>query len=126
MNSSQYVPGVCNIGKAEIAQRQKMGWIGLIFTGALWAILFATRVAPVWRLALAVPAAMSATGFIQSFMHFCAGFGMMGVFNFGSELRQTETVEQKEFRAKDRRKAMIIFAYSILAGLVVAYLAYLL
>ncbi len=72
------------------------------------------------------PAAMSATGFIQGFMHFCAGFGMKGVLNFSPELYKIDTVREAEFRAKDRRKAQIIFAYSILTGLIVAALAYLL
>jgi len=125
MNPTQYIPGVCNIGEAEIARRKRIGWIGLIFTGALWAILFATA-APAWlRFVLFFPAAMSATGFIQGFSHFCAGFGMKGVFNFGTELYKTDTVAQAEYRAKDKRKAQVIFLYSILVGILVAAVAYL-
>jgi hypothetical protein len=29
---------------------------------------------------------MGATGFLQAAMHFCAGFGMRGLINFGSEI----------------------------------------
>ena len=122
---AQYVPGVCNIGEAEIAQRTRIGWIGLAVTVVLWALLLFFQ-APAWlRLILFFPAAFSAAGFIQGFSHFCAGFGMCGVFNFGTELYKTDTVAQAEFRAKDRRKAQQIFAYSVLAGLVVAAAAFL-
>lgn len=124
MNPSHYIPGVCNIGEAEIAQRKRIGWIGLAVTAVLWALL-AYFNAPAWsRLVIFFPAAMSATGFIQGFSHFCAGFGMRGVFNFGTELYKTDTVSQAEYRAKDKHKARLIFAYSILVGILVAVIAY--
>jgi len=128
MNSSSpgYVPGVCNIGEAEIRQRMRVGWIGLGVTVVLWALLIFFQ-APAWaRLILVIPAMMSATGFIQGLSHFCAGFGMKGVFNFGTELYKTETVAQAEFRAKDRRRAQFSILYSVLAGIAVALIAYLL
>jgi hypothetical protein len=44
---------------------------------------------------------LSTEGFLQTAFHFCAGFGMQGVFNFGAEVGKTETVEQAEFRQND-------------------------
>ena len=32
----QYIPGVCNIGPAEIRARQLVGWVGLATTIAVW------------------------------------------------------------------------------------------
>lgn len=124
MEQSRYIPGVCNIGEAEIAQRKRVGWIGLIVTVVLWAILWYFNVAPLWRLVLIIPASMSATGFLQGFMHFCAGFGMRGAFNFGPGLYKTETVKDAEALEKDKRKAQRIFLYSVLIGVVVAAVAY--
>jgi hypothetical protein len=57
-------------------------------------------------------------------MHFCAGFGMRGVFNFGPTVGKTDTVSQAEFRAKDRRKAQQVFFYAALIGIVVVLVAF--
>lgn len=120
----QYIPGGCNIGPAEIAARKRSGFIGLIVTGILWAVFAYFNLASLWFLLLFLPAMASATGLIQGYSHFCAGFGMKGLFNFGSKVGITDTVSQAEFRAKDRKKAQMIFAYSVLAGLAVAVIAY--
>jgi hypothetical protein len=116
----EYVPGVCNIGPAEIRKRRQGGWVGLAVTVALWAAFLVFRVPAPWRLLLFFPAAMGAVGFLQAALHFCAGFGMRGVFNFGPEVGKTDTVEQAEFRLKDRRKARRIGLYSALIGIAVA------
>lgn len=57
-------------------------------------------------------------------MHFCAYFGMRGVFNFSSDADRISTVEEAEFRASDRRKAWQIIIYSVIIGAVVAVIAY--
>lgn len=121
---AEYVPGVCNIGPAEIRRRRQSGWIGLGVTILLWGAFLVFRVPAPWRLLLLFPAMMSATGFLQAALHFCAGFGVRGVFNFGSEIGRTDTVEQAEFRLKDRRKARLISLYSVLAGIATAIAAY--
>jgi hypothetical protein len=119
-----YIPGVCNIGPAEIKQRKQSGYIGLIVTILLWAVLVALHSSAIIRVVVFFPATMSASGFIQSYKHFCAGFGMKGLFNFGATVGQTDTVAQKEFRAKDRGEALRILGYSALIGLIVALIAY--
>jgi hypothetical protein len=75
-------------------------------------------------LLLFFPASLAASGFLQASMHFCAGFGSRGLFNFGDKVGMTETVIQKEFRAKDQKKARQILGLSILIGVAVAVLAY--
>jgi hypothetical protein len=124
MEQPKYIPGVCNIGEVEIARRKRIGWTGLAVTVIVWALLDFLKVSSLWKLVLFFPASMGATGLIQGFSHFCAGFGMKGVFNFGDTLNKTDTVEQAEFRAQDKKKAQQIFAYSILAGIVVAVIAF--
>jgi hypothetical protein len=116
----EYVPGVCNIGPAEIRKRMQGGWLGLAVTVVAWAVFLIFRVPAPWRLLLFFPAAIGATGFFQAALHFCAGFGMRGVFNFGAEVGKTETVEQAEFRRKDRRKSQQISLYSVLVGAAIA------
>lgn len=117
---TQYVPGACNIGPAEIRRRRQSGWIGLAATVALWVILLALRVPAPWRLVLFLPASLGAAGFLQAALHFCAGFGTQGVFNFGPDVGKTDTVEQADFRRKDMAKARRIGLYSFLVGAAIA------
>jgi hypothetical protein len=121
--SEQYIPGVCNIGPAEISRRRTTGWIGLVITIILWAFFIFFHVSTPWRLFLFFPSAFAGSGFIQAAMHFCSGFGMKGVFNFGNELYKTTSVEEKEFKAADRRKAFQIIGYSVIIGLIVTLIA---
>ena len=121
---AQYIPGVCNIGPAEIRLRKRLGWWGLLITIVLWALFVWLQLPVVWRVILFLPVFFSATGFLQGFMHFCAGFGMRGVFNFGPAVGKTDTVSQAEFRLKDRRKAQQIFIYAMVIGIMVVLVAF--
>jgi hypothetical protein len=124
--STEYIPGVCNIGRAEVRQRKVIGWIGLAATVVAWIACVVLKVSPLWRLALFIPASTAATGFLQAAWHFCATFGVLGVSNLGPNVGRTDTVEQAEFRRQDRRTALKIIALSLVAGIAVAAAAYLL
>jgi hypothetical protein len=124
MANQEYIPGVCNIGPAEIARRRMSGWTGLAATAVLWVLFVFFDVPAPWRLTLFIPATMSATGFLQAYFHFCAGFGFTGVYNLVKPAGQTETIQQKEFRRKDRQKALQITGLSALTGALVAIVAY--
>lgn len=117
-----YEPGVCNIGPAEIAYRRRWGHLGLAVTVVLLvALLWAG--APHWtRILLALPAGASAVGYLQAYLHFCAAFGALGVFNFGAR-RDVTRVSDDQARARDRRRALQIFAASGAIGLAVGVLA---
>jgi hypothetical protein len=112
----EYVPGVCNIGPAERRARMRAGWIGLAATAALCFLLFSFQASPWWALFLFLPAAGAAVGFLQAALHFCAAFGMRGVFNFGSKVGDVTDVQGEEFRKADRVKAVRISVYSGLIG----------
>lgn len=118
-NKNQYIPGVCNIGPDEIQKRKRAGWLGLGLAVALWGFLTWVAAPAVWQLTLFVPAMISATGFLQAYMHFCAYFGFASLFNFG-DVGTTDSVSQAEFRAQDRRKAWQIIIYAALIGMAVA------
>ncbi len=121
---NRYIPGVCNIGNGEIKRRKMAGWAGLIITVLLCGLLIYSNTPPVLRLAVFIPATMSAIGFLQARFHFCAYFGMRGVYNFKYEIGVTEAVEEADFRAQDRRKAWRVIIYSVIIGIVVAVIAY--
>ncbi len=124
MKNTTYVPGVCNIGLAEINQRKRIGWIGLVVTIAVWVLFRYFQLNAAWYLVLFFPAALSAAGLIQGFSHFCAAFGMKGMFNVSEELRKMESVEQAQFRAQDKKKAIQIFVASLAIGVIVALAGY--
>jgi hypothetical protein len=121
----RYEAGVCNIGPAEIARRRMAGHLGLLATMVVFAVLVALGL-PHWtRLILIITAGASATGYIQARLHFCAGFGSRGVFNFGS-LGTVNRVEDDAARARDRRRSTEIGLASLAVGVVVAVVAVLL
>ena len=121
----EYQPGVCNIGPAEIARRRRAGHVGAIAAAALFAVLVAVDAPAILRLAIALPAAGSASGYLQARRRFCAGFGQMGVFNF-EDVGTTEQVVDDAARAADRRKARQISLASGAIGLAVGIAAALL
>ena len=111
-----YAPGVCNIGPAEIAMRRRGGHLGLVATAGLLAGLLAARAPRAVRMVVALPAAASASGYLQARSRFCAGFGSRGVFNFG-ELGHVLPVADEDARARDRAKARRIGLASLAIGL---------
>ena len=123
--SSEYRPGVCNIGPAEIARRRMAGHVGLIATLALLAVLIVIDAPPVTRLLLVLPAAASASGYLQAWLKFCAGFGSRGIFNFGN-VGESATVADAEARAMDRRRSRQIGLRARAVGVVVGVVAVLL
>ena len=71
-----------------------------------------------------VPADFGEEPIPESLMKYFQYAGMHGVFNFSPDIGKTDTVEQAEFRAMDRRKAWQIIAYSAIIGAVVAIIFY--
>lgn len=124
MATQEYVPGVCNIGPAEIARRRRAGYIGLISSVVFFAILLVFDISPVYRLLIFIPVMSAASGFLQAHFRFCAGFGLKGVYNVLKPVGQTETVTQNVFRKRDRQKALQITGMAILIGLIVAGIVY--
>ena len=113
-----YEPGVCNIGPEEIARRRRTGHVGLIASAVILGLLLAVE-APHWsRLILTLTAAVSATGYLQAWLHFCAGFGSAGVYNLGP-LGSVIHVDDSHAVSLDRRRSLQIALASVLIGLVV-------
>jgi hypothetical protein len=121
----QYKAGSCNIGPAEIARRRMSGHIGLAATIVMLALLLLLH-APSWaRLILVLTAGGAASGYLQAWLHFCAGFGSRGVYNFGALGRQEQVVNAAD-RARDRARSTAIGLASLAIGVVVGVVAVLL
>ena len=122
---ADYRPGVCNIGPAEIGRRRRAGHVGALATVVLFTVLVAIGAPPLARLLVVLPAAVAASGYLQAWLRFCAGFGSRGVFNFGP-LGQTKQVADTAARARDRARATWVGLASLAVGLAVGLAAVLL
>lgn len=116
----KYIPGVCNIGSAERAKRRQSGIIALVIAIILLVVLIAIGASRNWRWLLILPVSAAASGFLQDALHFCAGFGMKGLYNVINSVGITENVTLEEFRRKDRHKALLILELSLGIGIIVA------
>ena len=123
----EYRTGVCNIGPAEIARRRRAGHVGLLVTVAAFVSLVAIDAPPIARLLLILPAAVAASGYLQAWLKFCAGFGSRGIFNLGP-VGDTQQVVGEDDRARDRAMANRIglasFAIGVAVGVVAAVIPF--
>jgi hypothetical protein len=114
--TDHYVPGTCNIGPEEIALRRRAGHVGLAVTAALGAALLRSNLHPAWRLALALPAAGAASGYLQARQRFCANYGFRGLYNFDTRGHE-QPVPLSDAQAEDRRRSIQIATSSAAIGL---------
>jgi hypothetical protein len=122
LDGVEYVPGECNIGPAEITRRRRAGHVGAVITIGALAVLVAIGAPPLARLLVALPAAAAASGYLQAYLRFCAGFGSRGEYNF-SELGVTQHIEDAEARKRDRSRSRRIGAAAGAIGLLVGLIA---
>jgi hypothetical protein len=99
--------------------------VGLIAAIVLLAILVAIGAPAITRLLIALPVAVGASGYLQAWLRFCAGFGAAGIFNFGDR-GTTTAVAEADARRKDRVKAFQIGGAAFAIGLATGIVAVLL
>ncbi len=107
--SDTYIPGTCNLGKAEVRSRQIVALVGLVASLILATGLIASSAPQASGLSLFAPLMVFAVGFIQSRRKFCLAYGLAGTFNLG-KLGQISKVANPEDKAADRRTALSILA----------------
>ena len=118
--SSEYIPGVCNLGKSEIRQRQVVALFGIFLTVSTATTLLATDQSRTSRLSIFIPALVFSIGFVQSRSKFCLAYGLAGTFNF-ERLGKISKVQSAEDRKADRKTAIAILLKSAaLATLITA------
>lgn len=121
-DTSPYQAGACNIGPEEIARRRRGGLTGVGLALVLGIVLVAID-APIWlRLLVFPPLAGGLISLEQVRRHFCVGFALAGIRNFGP-LGEPDRVIDTEDRRADRRAALIMVAYmtAIAAVITVAF-----
>ena len=122
LNSTNYIPGTCNIGKQEIRQRQVVALIGAVLTVVVGIGLLSNEDPNPPRFFIFFPALVFAIGFVQSRKKFCLAYGFAGTFNFG-RLGKASRVASIEDRKADRTTAINIFMQSaaLAFGITVVY-----
>ena len=123
MSDFQYSTGVCNIGEAEIAQRRKIGYLGLgltiVFFMVYLGLIFSIELNPLFGVLVFIPAEVFTVGFLQARKKFCAAYGLTHRQNVASPLGVTLKIEDEASHKKDRNKALLIIIQSIIyAGII--------
>ena len=117
--SDTYIPGTCNLGKAEVRRRQFVALLGLalsIFSAVgLW------QGSTLARLTIFLPLFVFAVGFVQSRRKFCMAYGFAGAFNLG-RLGELSKVQDPADRAADRKTALSILGQAALLALALTLL----
>ena len=118
-----YRPGACNIGPQEIAYRRRSGYVGLAITAVLAVALVLLDTPPWLRLLVFLPLAGALVSLEQARRHFCAGFALAGIRNFGTRDRgRGQAIEDAAARAVDRRAALVLFGYCSLIAAAITLL----
>lgn len=123
MEQEKYIPGVCNIGPKERQSRLISGILGFAIGGIIMLVILALKLNPLlllisWGLFFA-----GFMGYYQYSLHFCAQFGIRGVFNINNAIGNTTSVQNKEFAIQDRQKAIKIIIYSFLSASGIVFIA---
>jgi hypothetical protein len=117
----EYIPGVCNIGVREIRRRQLVGAIGLFLTITTVFGFYHQHSSQLARLGTFLPALVMSIGYLQARKKFCLGFGISGLFNFGS-LGNAKKVISEADRKIDREAAIkLFFQAALIAAAVTAF-----
>jgi len=107
MSQSEYVPGTCNIGPAEIRRRRIVMWLGCVLSIVTLASFAQNSSSRADRLSIILPAFVFSIGFVQSRKKFCLAFGFMGAFNFGKVGAITKVLTPDQ-RSADRKTALVL------------------
>jgi hypothetical protein len=116
VSESNYQPGVCNIGGAEVARRKQVSVLGGVLYLASAVALIVLDLSQIMRALVFIPALVFAVGYIQSRKKFCLAFGLMGTFNFGG-LGEMSKVASPEALAIDRKVAISILGQALVLAL---------
>lgn len=125
MASTEYIPGTCNIGKAEIRQRQVVALIGLFLSISTLIGFISTNASPSVRLGIFLPLSVASIGWIQSRKKFCLAFGFMGTFNFGRIGKMSKVVDKAALSADRKTAAKILLQSLGLAAILTAVVYFL-
>jgi hypothetical protein len=113
-----YRAGACNIGAEEIASRRRGGLMGVGVAVAIALVLVVIGAPPWTRVLVFPPLAGGLISLEQARRHFCVGFALAGLRNFGP-LGDPDHITDDIERATDRRSALLMTGYcSVIAAVI--------
>jgi hypothetical protein len=121
-----YIPGVCNINTAEIANRRKIGYTGTAIFVVLLIAMLSLGLNRFIRIALVLPAILAASGFLQARNHFCVGYAGAGQQNASEGSATASDIADIEAKAIDKQRARKMNLQTIGIGLVITAIVLLL
>ena len=116
-----YIPGTCNLGKAEIRRRWRNGIIGLIVFVVSVAIIEVMHLPSLWKWMTIIPIFYSISGFIQGSQKFCYLYALKGISSTEGS-RIWKRVRVPDQLLLDRRKAVWMIAFILLISLLLTTL----
>ena len=126
MEKEKYIPGVCNIGKAEIERRSSKLKLGIILLVVI-TFLFLYLPYAAWLFSILIGlACYNSILIFQIRQKFCIAFGMFSVFNFDALSSRKVKVESNEYQRLDRLQVVKILAFSMISTLIFVGLIFLL
>ncbi len=120
----EYMPGVCNIGKAEIRKRYALAAVAFVISAILAAAIILFNWPRLVLLVLFIPLAMAFEGLYQGYFRFCAGFAAAGKYDLtGSGGKEGKVTDSKSHKT-DMLKARQIHIYSVASSIIIAVIIY--
>ena len=115
MIQNQYIPGVCNIGEAEIARRSKKLKSSLFLLSLVVILFFYFPLNLLLFTVIASLAEYAAILFFQLRQKFCIVYGWKNVFNFNGIKERKIKVVHEDWKRMDKIQVLKILFYSALS-----------
>lgn len=123
--TSEYRPGVCNIGQRERRLRYGFAVVGFLVAIAL---VMAVVVSTVPRWVLLLTAAPLFGGFVSYYQGrdaFCVGYAVAGLYNVGDSVGEHAAVTDEDAIRQDRRKSLRLLGRAAVPAIAISLLLYL-
>ena len=126
MSDNEYVPGECNIGKAETRKRYKFG-IELFIVSIIFISLALYFDWSDWMLLISfLPLILGFEGLYQGKLSFCASFANKGMYDVSVNGNNKVNIIDEDYHKKDLKTARRIHIYSAVSAAIITIIIYLL
>lgn len=120
MSETNYIPGICNINRAEIAYRKRAMWSGIAGSAAVLFLLI-TLNTPWWVTAgvLFLPVYIACIGYLQVKNKFCVSYGATGRQHADENGEPVQSISDIEALRADRAKTLRMNVQATFASVVI-------
>lgn len=112
--TSNYIPGICNINHAEIKRRRQAGHIGLFLSAVVLVAIVAFHAPWAYRIIILLPVYVAAIGYLQARNKFCVGYAGSGKQHADEgdveTIAESSAIEADKLRARTMNLQAFIIA----------------